>query len=147
MAKKQKNAAGDLAKVFRTAAMKLPDTEEGIACAGTSLEKRTIKVRGKAFLFLGRADAMLKLSDSLPTATKLATAHPDQVKVGAHGWTTIRFAESEALPRREMLTAWVVESFQLFATAHPTKAAAQPTTKKRASEAAAPQKPNRKRSP
>ena len=36
-------------------AAKLPDVEEGVACAGTSLEKRTMKVRGKAFLFLGES--------------------------------------------------------------------------------------------
>ena len=83
MPKKQKPAS-DLEKRLRAAAMKLPDTEEGIACAGTSLEKRTIKVRGKAFLFIGQTDAMLKLSDSLPIATNLAAQHPDHFKVGAH---------------------------------------------------------------
>jgi hypothetical protein len=45
---------------LRQIALRLPGTEEGVACAGTSLEKRTIKVRGKAFLFLGAGDAMLK---------------------------------------------------------------------------------------
>jgi hypothetical protein len=142
MPKKQKSAApGDLAKLLRTAALALPNVEEGIACAGTSLEKRTLKIRGKAFLFLAQSDAMLKLSDSLPTATKLATAHPDQLKVGAHGWTTLRFAIT-SLPL-STLQSWIVESYQLFAPAGPGKATSHPT-KERTSKAAAPQKPKRK---
>jgi hypothetical protein len=115
MPKKQKSVVSELAKILRTTAMELPDTEEGIACAGTSLEKRTIKVRGKAFLFVGQADAMLKLSESLPMATKVAGEHPDHFKVGAHGWTTIRFAWSEALPINT-LQSWIGESYRLFAT-------------------------------
>jgi hypothetical protein len=116
MAKKQRSAAGNnLASALRATALDLPETEEGIACAGTSLEKRTIKVSGKAFLFLGKADAMLKLSDSLSTATKLAAEHPDHCKVGAHGWTTIKFADTPV--SSEQLQSWIVESYRLLAPA------------------------------
>ena len=117
--------------------MGLPDTEEGIACAGTSLEKRTMKVSGKAFLFLGQADAMLKLSDSLSAATKLASKDPDHCKVGAHGWTTIKFAEGESISPEE-LQSWIVESYHLFA---PTVKAA--TSAKGKSAKRAPQRKRR----
>lgn len=97
-----------------TAALSLPDTEEGIACAGTSLEKRTIKVHKKAFLFLSAKDAMLKLSDSLAAAEELAEAEPERYKVGAHAWTTIMFGDGKSLPSAQ-LVKWVQESYSLFA--------------------------------
>lgn len=130
MAEKQNAAAGNnLASALYAAALGLPDTEEGIACAGTSLEKRTMKVSGKAFLFLGQADAMLKLSDSLSAATKLASEHPDHCKVGAHGWTTIKFAGGESFST-EQLQSWVVESYRLFAPAIKTTCAKGKSAKK-----------------
>ena len=97
-----------------TAALALPDAEEGIACAGTSLEKRTIKVGKKAFLFLSAKDAMLKLSDSLPAAEELAEAEPERCKVGAHGWFTITFGDGKSFPSAQ-LVKWVKESYSLFA--------------------------------
>lgn len=99
---------------LRQAALKYPEAEEGIACAGTSLEKRTIKVRNKAFLFLGAADAMLKLQESIPEATKLAEGEPTRYKVGASGWVTIKFDGENALPL-DVLTRWIDESYRLLA--------------------------------
>ena len=96
------------------AALALPGTEAGIACAGTSLEKRTIKVSKKAFLFLSAKDAMLKLSDSLAAAKQLAEAEPERYKVGAHGWITITFGDGKALVNAQ-LVSWVKESYGLFA--------------------------------
>src|SRR5262245_60560616 len=87
----KKSAASVSLSSLREIAMSLSDTEEGIACAGTSLEKRTIKVGGKAFLFLGAKDAMFKLTASLAEATRLAKQFPATCKVGAHGWTTLTF--------------------------------------------------------
>ena len=55
---------------LRTFAMALPDTSEGVACEGTSLEKRTIETGGKAFAFFGAADLMLKLDVSLAEAAR-----------------------------------------------------------------------------
>jgi hypothetical protein len=48
---------------LRKIAMRCPGVTEGIACAGTSLERITFKTRHKAFLFLGNTDAMVKLDD------------------------------------------------------------------------------------
>ena len=72
-------------KAMRAIALKLPDVEEGVACEGTALEKRTVKVKGKAFLFLGTGDALLKLDGSLAAATKLADKTPARYRVGKGG--------------------------------------------------------------
>jgi hypothetical protein len=108
--KKQSRAEPSPSMVMRTAALALPETQEGIACAGTSLEKRTIKVRGRAFLFLSEADAMLKLGDSLAIASEMALKKPHLYKVGAHGWVVVRFDDAEALP-----VNWIGESYRLLA--------------------------------
>lgn len=118
--KRKPRSAPELSQALRSAALGLPETEEGIACAGTSLEKRTIKVKGKAFLFLGPVDAMLKLSVSLAEAANLAAQEPARYKVGAHGWTTITFGNFESLPVAT-LVKWVAESYQLLAPKNPVK--------------------------
>lgn len=97
---------------LREVAMRLPEVTEGVACAGTALEKRTLKVRGKAFLFLGRADLMVKLADGLPEAQALAAAQPARYKVGANGWATVRL-DGEA-PDPDLLTRWIEESHRLL---------------------------------
>jgi hypothetical protein len=96
---------------IRALALALPDTGEGVACAGTALEKRTITTRNKAFLFLGTADLMVKLRESLPQATALAESQPGIITVGAHGWVTVRVGERGALPPET--PAWVRESHAL----------------------------------
>ncbi len=40
-------------EALRKLALALPEVEEGVSCAGTALERRTVKVRDKAFVFLG----------------------------------------------------------------------------------------------
>ena len=101
-------------EVLRRQALQYPEAEEGVACEGTALEKRTIKARGKAFLFLSATDLMLKLDHSLPEAAALATAEPGRLKVGAHGWTTVAFGDAACLPV-EVLFRWVDESYRLLA--------------------------------
>lgn len=103
----------------RTIALRQPDTEEGVACEGTAVEKRTFKSRKKAFLFLGPADAMLKLRESLPEATTLATKHPTHYKVGAHGWVTLKFAGG-APPPEDLLERWIEESYRVVVGRRPT---------------------------
>lgn len=99
-----------IAKTLQAAALKLPQTEEGVACAGTSLEKRTIKARGKAFLFLGPGDVMFKLGPSLGEAKQLARAEPEHCKVGARDWVTVKFTAK--VPVKTLL-AWLAESYSL----------------------------------
>jgi hypothetical protein len=95
-------------------ALRYPEAEEGVACEGTAAEKRTIKARGKAFLFLGVTEAMLKLRESLAEATDLAAEEPNRYCVGAHGWITITFGDTRS-PALERLLRWVDESYRLLA--------------------------------
>lgn len=132
--KKQAAKRSDVATVLREAALGLPETEEGIACAGTALESRTVKVRGKAFLFLGVTKAMLKLKESLAEATALAARQPAACKVGANGWTNVTVAgEGIEPPPVEMLVRWIGESYRLFASEGPSgpKKSAKRSVKKK----------------
>jgi hypothetical protein len=121
----------EASQTFRDEALRFPETEEGIACAGTSLEKRTIKVRNKAFLFLGAADAMLKLRESLPQAAKLAANEPGRYAVGANGWVKVTFADATNLPI-DVLVNWIGESYKLMAPKQAGAAAPARTGKKAA---------------
>jgi len=98
---------------LRKFALGLPGTEESVACAGTVLEKRTVKAGGKAFLFVGARDLMLKLGASLAEAHKLAKEDPERCKAGAGGWVTVRFESGLPLPAAR-LRAWVAESHALL---------------------------------
>ena len=91
-------------------ALRLPQAEVGVACAGTAQEKRTVKARGKAFLFLGPADAMLKLGPSLPEASERAAREPGRYKVGAHGWVTVTTDGEAPL---DLLERWIEESYRV----------------------------------
>ncbi len=96
---------------LRKIALRLPDTEEGVACEGTALEKRTLRAGGKAFLFLGVGDAMLKLRESLDEAAGLAAKEPGRYRVGANGWVTVKLDGAPA----GRLEAWIAESRALVA--------------------------------
>ena len=98
---------------LRRFALGLPGAEESVACVGTAVEKRTVKAGGKAFLFLGPKDLMLKLGASLAQARKLAHDDPERCKAGAGGWVTIRFESGMPLPAAR-LRAWVAESHALL---------------------------------
>lgn len=97
---------------LRELALRLPGTAEGIACAGTALECATVTAGSKAFLFLRDDEIRLKLRDSLPEVTGLATAEPARYSVGAHGWVTLR----PPLAGDEPMAAWIEESFRLVAS-------------------------------
>jgi hypothetical protein len=101
-------------KEARKLALQYPEAKEGIACAGTSLEKRTIKARNKAFLFLGPKDLMLKLGESLADARKLASREPDRYQAGASGWVKVNL-ENHPPPPLEVLERWIDESYRLLA--------------------------------
>jgi hypothetical protein len=95
-------------------ALRYPEAEEGIACAGTPMESKTVKVGSKAFLFLGEKDMRLKLGDSLAEATKLAAKAPDRYEVGMHGWVKLTFSNDES-PSLDLRKRWVDESYRLLA--------------------------------
>jgi hypothetical protein len=112
--KRPPHTQAELIKALRNAALRYPEAEEGIACKGTAAEKRTITARGKAFLFLGATDAMLKLRESLAEATGLAAKEPDRYRVGANGWITISFGDPASLAM-DRLIRWVDESYRMLA--------------------------------
>jgi len=98
---------------LRRFAMGLPRAEESVACAGTAIEKRTVKAGGKAFLFLGSKDLMLKFGPSLAQARKLAEADPERCKAGKGGWVSLRFESGMPLPAAR-LRAWIAESHAIL---------------------------------
>jgi hypothetical protein len=85
-------------------ALALPEVVQGLACAGTALESRTYLTEKKAFLFVAKKQARLKLADSAQQARKLGFA------VGANGWATLPL---EALPATPVLKRWIAESHAL----------------------------------
>ena len=105
--------AADISKVLRTIANRHADTDEGIACEGTALERITVRARTKSFLFLGGGEAMLKLRESLPAATKLAESEPDRYTVGASGWVKVKLGPGRE-PSLPLLERWIAESYQLI---------------------------------
>jgi len=102
-------AKPSISEAFRKAALRLPDSEEGVACAGTALESVTVKAGTKAFLFVRPTEARLKLVESRAEAAKLAAKDPAHYAIGATGWATIRF-DAEHAPPRDLVERWVEES-------------------------------------
>ncbi len=90
---------------LRSIALALPRVEQGIACAGTALESCNYRVGNKAFLFVSRKEARLKLSSSTSEAEKRG------FKVGAGGWVTLPL---DALPAPRLAEQWVAESHAQF---------------------------------
>lgn len=104
----------DLTQSLRELALRYPEAREGVSCEGTALEKRTVTARNKAFLFLGKADVMVKLRDSLAGAARLAAKEPGRYKAGAHGWVTVTFSDGES-PPPGLLEKWLDESYRAVA--------------------------------
>lgn len=94
-------------------AAKLPGVTEGIACAGTALESRTLTIEGKAFAFFGPSVMRVKLARSLPAAEKLARTRPGSCVPSASGWTKCTLGPG-MLPVTT-LAKWITESYRMFA--------------------------------
>jgi predicted DNA-binding protein (MmcQ/YjbR family) len=77
-----------------------------------------VKVRGKVFLFLGRAEGGLTLSVKLPGSAGLALglpfASPTAYGLGKSGWVTARFGPRER-PPVGLLKQWIDESYRAVA--------------------------------
>jgi len=113
MTKRNPPSGNEFVSILRPIAMRCPETEEGVACKGTSIECTTFKARGKAFLFVGAKDIRLKLQASLAEAAKLAMKEPDRYQAGKIGWVTVRLHPGDALPI-DFLERWIVESYRLL---------------------------------
>jgi predicted DNA-binding protein (MmcQ/YjbR family) len=101
-------------EAMRKLALALPGTDEGIACAGTAIEARTVRAGGRAFLFLGPKEMRLKLGKSLAEARRLAAKHPGIVNLGKGEWVSVVHDDVGAVPIA-VLAAWVEESHALVA--------------------------------
>ena len=113
-------------QALRKVALAHPDAEEGVACEGTPVERRTVKAKKKAFVFLGPGDAMVKLRESLPEATALAQKDPGAFRVGANGWVKATFGANG--PPLDLLAKWIDESYRVVVGSGPT---AKPKPRKR----------------
>jgi predicted DNA-binding protein (MmcQ/YjbR family) len=79
---------------------------------------RTIKVKDKAFVFMGVEDGgfffTAKLPDSRHVALLLPFAAPTGYGLGKSGWVSANFAKGEE-PPVEMLASWLDESYRAIA--------------------------------
>jgi len=81
---------------------------------------RAIKVKGKAFVFLGgeknatELSMTVKLPQSRDMAADLPFAEPTGYGLGKSGWVTARFTKISAVPM-DLLRAWIDESYRAIA--------------------------------
>jgi predicted DNA-binding protein (MmcQ/YjbR family) len=81
---------------------------------------RVVKVRGKIFVFLGRASdgdglsVTVKLPASRDYALDRDFAAPTGYGLGRAGWVTCRFAAADPVPL-DLLKAWLHESYRAVA--------------------------------
>jgi hypothetical protein len=99
----------------------LPGVGEGVACAGTVLESRTYTVNGKAFLFVAKKDARLKLT------TSAKDARTNGFAVGANGWVKLPLGE---LPPAATMKRWIAESHAALGGGKPARTS-KPAPKRR----------------
>jgi predicted DNA-binding protein (MmcQ/YjbR family) len=108
-----KSALSGTAETLRKFALGYPEAQEGVSCAGTSLERATVNARNKAFVFLGDGEARLKLGESLEEATRLASREPERYRPGSKGWVQVTLGPGE--PPLDLLQRWIDESYRLLA--------------------------------
>ena len=79
---------------------------------------RTLKVRGKAFVFFSLEDETLSFSVKLPqsnaSALLLPFAEPTGYGLGKSGWVTARFGAKDRVPVT-MVQEWIEESYRAVA--------------------------------
>ncbi|TMD84692.1 MAG: MmcQ/YjbR family DNA-binding protein [Chloroflexi bacterium] len=79
---------------------------------------RTIKVRGKIFLFLGQDKETLNLTVKLPesadAALGLPFTSPTRYRLGRSGWVSARFPKHSEIPL-DMFRDWIDESYRAVA--------------------------------
>lgn len=105
--------ARNIPEQIREIAFTYPELTEGTSCS-----KVAFKVKGKSFVFVEQKDgewnAMMRLGDSIPEAELMAKESPDNVSIGKHGWTTLRFKNGKG-PTKKILKRWIDESFRILA--------------------------------
>ncbi|MEO8382328.1 MAG: MmcQ/YjbR family DNA-binding protein, partial [Acidobacteriota bacterium] len=104
-----------LEKALRDFAMTYPETHEDHPWGHSA-----IKVRGKAFVFLGgekntkELSLSVKLPQSRDMASDLPFAEPTGYGLGKSGWVTARFTKVGEVPI-PLLEKWIDESYRAIA--------------------------------
>jgi predicted DNA-binding protein (MmcQ/YjbR family) len=109
-ANKRLTKAGD---AVRKLALAYPEAYEEFPWGHTA-----VKVKGKAFLFMGYQDGTLGLSVKLPfsgaAALSLPFASPTEYGLGKSGWVSAKFSGDDAVPV-DLLGSWIEESYKAIA--------------------------------
>jgi predicted DNA-binding protein (MmcQ/YjbR family) len=124
-ASSQNHEIAAAAEAMRRHALSFPETHEDFPWE----EHRAVKVKGKAFLFMGMSPTELSFSVKLPQSRDIALmlpfAKPTGYGLGKSGWVSGLF-EGDAKPPVDMLLAWLDESYRAIA---PKKLVAQLATR------------------
>ncbi len=113
MPKARSNPLSRVRTRLRARALAYPEAREEFPWG-----ESVIKVRGRIFLFLGRAGARLGLSVKLPGSAILALdlpfTSPTGDGLGKSGWVTAEFTPGQR-PPMELLEQWLDESYRAVA--------------------------------
>jgi predicted DNA-binding protein (MmcQ/YjbR family) len=108
---KDKLAAAEAA--LRKAGMAFPEVTEDFPWG-----HRTLKVKGKAFIFMSNEEGTFSLSVKLPHSSDFALmqpfARPTGYGLGKAGWVSASFSKKDAVPV-PLLIAWLTESYRAIA--------------------------------
>jgi len=100
---------------LRRFALRYPEAKEDFPWGD-----RTMKVRGKIFVFLGHGDGTLNLTVKLPQSSDAALGlpftSPTRYRLGRSGWVSARFPEGREVPL-DMFYDWIDESYRAVAPA------------------------------
>src|SRR5688572_28673551 len=111
----KKKSLESLELELRDVAMSYPEAHEDFPWG-----HRAIKVKGKAFLFLGgeknqtELSLSLKLPQSRDMAVDLPFAEPTGYGLGKSGWVTATFTKASEVPL-DLLRSWIDESYRAIA--------------------------------
>jgi predicted DNA-binding protein (MmcQ/YjbR family) len=99
--------------LLREFALAYPETKEDFPWG-----YRALKVKKKAFVFMGAEEGMTSMSFKLPKSAKTALKHsftePTHYGLGKHGWVTATFDSGDDLPM-DLLRRWIDESYRAVA--------------------------------
>lgn len=110
-----KKTLDSLERELRDFAMKYPEAHEDHPWGHIA-----VKVKGKAFVFLGgekdvkELSLTVKLPQSRDMAADLPFAEPTGYGMGKSGWITARFAKVADVPL-DLLKSWIDESYRAIA--------------------------------
>ena len=99
-------------KALRAQGLGYPETTEDFPWG-----HRTLKVRGKAFVFMSREEGFslsVKLPSSSHVALDLPFAEPTGYGLGRSGWVTASFTPGKPVPL-DILSDWLEESYRAVA--------------------------------